>query len=151
MTTRPERDILNDIRLAHGHGDVRLFRQQSGEFWAGRAQVLRDGSVLIRNPTRVHVGFDGLSDLGGWRSVEITPEMVGQRVAVYVALEVKAVTGRVRPAQQQFVDTVRAAGGLAGIVRSAEDAGAVLEGVDTGLTLCSTTAAGAVPVKRSRK
>lgn len=151
MTTRPERDILNDIRLVHGHGDVRLFRQQSGEFWAGQAVTLKDGSVLIRNPYRVHVGFDGLSDLGGWRSVEITPEMVGQRVAVYVALEVKTATGRVRPQQQQFVDIVRAAGGLAGVVRSAEDAGAVLEGVDTGLTLCSTTPAGAVPVKRSRK
>ena len=31
----------------------------------------------------------GSSDLIGWRSVEVTPEMVGKRVAIFAAVEVK--------------------------------------------------------------
>lgn len=130
-----ERDIQNAIRLAHSHGDTRLFRQQSGEYWAGKATHRRDGSIVIQNPIRVHVGFNGLSDLGGWRSVVVTPEMVGQRVAVYVALEVKNERGLVSPDQASFVQQVKEAGGIGAVVRSVEDATYALAGVDRWLTV----------------
>ena len=58
----------------------------------------------------------------GYRSITITPEMVGQQVAVFTSIEVKTPTGRIRPEQQAWLETVQAAGGIAGVARSVEDA-----------------------------
>jgi hypothetical protein len=48
--------------------------------------------------------------------------MVGQRIAVFLSIEVKTPTGRLRPEQRQWLDAVQAAGGIAGVARSVEDA-----------------------------
>ena len=48
--------------------------------------------------------------------------MVGQRVAVFTSLEVKAERGRVSPEQRQWLEAVQAAGGIAGVARSVEEA-----------------------------
>jgi hypothetical protein len=48
--------------------------------------------------------------------------MVGQQVAVFASIEVKTPTGRIRHEQQQWLETVQAAGGIAGVARSVEDA-----------------------------
>ena len=64
----------------------------------------------------------GSSDLIGWRTVTITPEMVGQQVAVFTSIEVKTPTGRLRPEQKLWLSAVQAAGGIAGVARSVEDA-----------------------------
>ena len=67
----------------------------------------------------------GSSDLIGWTIRTVTPEMVGQQVAVFTSIEVKTPTGRLRPEQQQWLDAVQAAGGIAGVARSVEDAQAL--------------------------
>ena len=48
--------------------------------------------------------------------------MVGQRVAVFTSVEVKTATGRVSTEQRQWLEAVQAAGGIAGVARSVEDA-----------------------------
>jgi len=68
------------------------------------------------------VGGTGAADLLGWRTVTVTPEMVGQRIAQFVSLEVKTATGRVRPEQENWRRVVSEAGGVAAVVRSVEDA-----------------------------
>jgi hypothetical protein len=65
--------------------------------------------------------YPGSADLIGWRSVIITPEMLGQRVARFLSLEIKAQTGRVRPDQARWLAAVEAAGGEARIVKSEHD------------------------------
>lgn len=70
------------------------------------------------------------SDRVGWTPIEITPEMVGKTVPVFTSIEMKK--GGYKPsgkaeldhiaAQQRFCDTVTRAGGIAGIVDSAEKA-----------------------------
>jgi hypothetical protein len=40
----------------------------------------------------------------------------------FLAVEVKTTTGRIRPEQQLFIDAVIAAGGVAGVARSVEEA-----------------------------
>jgi hypothetical protein len=71
----------------------------------------------------------GSSDLIGWRTVTITPEMVGTTIAVFTSIEVKTATGRLRPEQQQWLDAVQSAGGIAGVARSVSDAEALLRDV----------------------
>ena len=63
----------------------------------------------------------GSADLIGWRSITITPDMVGNRVAQFVAIEVKTPAGRVSQPQVHFLDRVKSAGGHALVVRSEDD------------------------------
>ena len=117
-----EHQIQNEIRLAIS-GKATLFRNNVGTAWIGDTSKLKDGSVLIRNPRVFHAGLcEGSSDLIGWRSLTITPEMVGQTVAVFAALEVKSKTGRATAGQKNFCQRVTEAGGFAGIVKSPDDA-----------------------------
>jgi len=117
-----EHSIQNEIRLGIS-GKATMFRNNVGTAWIGDATKLKDGSVLIRNPRVFHAGLcEGSSDLIGWRSLTITPEMVGERIAVFAALEVKSKTGRATAGQKNFCNRVIEAGGLAGIVRSLDDA-----------------------------
>ena len=67
----------------------------------------------------------GSSDLIGWRSLTITPDMVGQTVAVFAAIEVKD-RGTPTPEQLHFIAQVQAAGGLAGVARTVAEAEAIL-------------------------
>jgi hypothetical protein len=108
-----ETDLQQRIRLALGLlPDLRLWRNNSGKL-----PDPRTGRWV-----QFGVASPGGSDLIGYRSVTITPDMVGQRVAIFTAIEVKTATGRPTPAQQHFIDHIRAAGGIAAIVRSVAEA-----------------------------
>jgi hypothetical protein len=105
-----EQSIQQHIRIACSTGATRLFRNNTG--------TLKD-----QHGRPVQFGLcKGSADLIGYRSITITPDMVGQQVAVFTSIEVKTPTGRVRPEQQAWLDTVQAAGGIAGVARSVEDA-----------------------------
>ena len=105
-----EQQIQQEIRIACSNGDTRLFRNNTG--------TLRDA-----NGRPVQFGLcKGSADLIGWKRVTVTPDMVGSTVAVFLSIEVKTATGRLRPEQQQWLDVVQAAGGIAGVARSVEDA-----------------------------
>jgi hypothetical protein len=105
-----EQRIQQEIRLALSRGPVRLYRNNTG--------TLRD-----QHGRPVQFGLcKGSADLIGWRTVTITPDMVGQQVAVFTSIEVKSATGRLRPEQRQWLEAVQAAGGIAGVARSVEDA-----------------------------
>ena len=127
-----EHVIQQQILLAHSSGTTRLWRNNVGTGWAGQAtkvtggnlravsQALRPGDVVIRQGRPLHAGLCvGSSDLIGYRQVD--------GIAQFVALEVKSATGRATKEQTQFIDHIQAAGGLAGIARSVEDAAAILQ------------------------
>ena len=69
----------------------------------------------------------GSSDLIGLRSLEITTELVGQRIAQFVALEIKTGSGTVSPEQRAFLLLVQQLGGLGAVCRSIAEAQAVLD------------------------
>jgi hypothetical protein len=136
---KAERDVQNEVLLECGHDGTTLFRQNVGQGWTGEATritrrqtvALQPGDVVVRNARPLLAGLCvGSSDIIGFRSIEITAAMVGQRVAVFTALEVKAAKGRATEAQARFLTNVREAGGIAALVRSAEDAARALHGVD---------------------
>ena len=134
-----EANIQAAIRLALGRlPTVKLFRNNRGKAWlgpatrlaAGQRIIAEPGDVLVRHAQLVEFGLtDGASDLIGLTQVVVTPAMVGQRLAVFTALEVKDFRGRASEAQTNFVRFVREFGGRAGIVRSPEDAASMVGGV----------------------
>lgn len=112
-----ETDLQQRIRLAVGtRTDLRLFRNQVGQL-----PDPRTGRPVQFGLAR------GSADLIGWRTVVVTPEMVGQRIAVFTSIEVKTATGRLTPAQNAWLGAVRSAGGIAGVARSVSDSLHIVE------------------------
>lgn len=108
-----ETAIQQRIRLALGKLPwVRMFRNNVGKLPDPRTGRWVDFGV----------GGKGGGDLLGWRTITVTPEMVGQQVAQFVSLEVKTASGRVRPEQENWRRVVEECGGVAAVVRSEEDA-----------------------------
>lgn len=107
-----EATVLPKVRLALSKLGIINFRNNIGLAWQGPAKD---------QPVRYGLGT-GTSDLIGWRSIEITQDMVGQKIAQFVAVECKRPSGgRITPEQQNFLDRVQEAGGLSGIARSEDD------------------------------
>jgi hypothetical protein len=100
-----EADILRAIMaLLKRHPRVaQCWRQNSGTF----AERNRDGSTrYIRANTQ-----KGMSDIMGVLKDGRT-----------LAIEVKSRVGKMRPGQDEFLQTIRQAGGVAGVCRSVDDA-----------------------------
>lgn len=107
-----ETDLQQRIRLALGTSpNLRLFRNQVGSL-----PDPRTGRLVTFGLAK------GSADLIGWRTITITPDMVGRQLAVFTSIEVKTRTGRVRPEQHAWLTAVTGAGGIAGIARSVQDA-----------------------------
>ncbi len=114
---------MRTIELALGKlPHVKIFRNNVGMGWIGKSKNI-NGNVIIADARALHAGLcEGSSDLIGWTTVEITPDMVGKKIAVFTAIEVKAEGGRVSPKQRNFLDVVKQSGGIAGIASSPEGA-----------------------------
>ena len=110
-----EQELQQRIRLELGTGPVRLWRNNVGALRDERGRLVTYGLCK------------GSSDLIGLRQVLIGPEHLGQTLAVFTAIEVKAPGGRLREEQQSFLMQVKRMGGLARVVHSLEEARDVLD------------------------
>lgn len=125
-----EHALQNGIRNALA-GRALIFRANVGKAWQSNdvvkvprqmPVVMGPRDVLLKNARPFETGLPpGFADLFGLVAVEITPDMVGQKLAVFTALEVKD-GARVSPLQRNFINAVNDNGGRAGVVRSVEDA-----------------------------
>ena len=108
-----ETALQNYIRLAVGsRPDVRLFRNAVG----------------FDNERKVRYGLaPGSPDLVGWKTVTITKDMVGKRIAQFLGIEVKTADGRVELEQAAFIEALQKAGGLGGFARSVDQAKEIVE------------------------
>lgn len=106
-----ETNIQQKCRIEASACGARVFRNNRGLF------MTLDGARKVRAGLEV----PGSSDLIGWKSVTITPDMVGKTVAVFCAPEVKRPGQYPTKDQERFIGNVNAAGGIAGVVRSPED------------------------------
>lgn len=118
----PAAALQNRIRLAVSQLGGRLFGVTVGKFWTGYlVRRLDNGDVVLRSARIVNVGVKGMSDLAGWIPVTITPDMVGQTVAVRLDIEVKT-TDSASAEQFAWIEAVRKSGGRAGVARSPDEA-----------------------------
>lgn len=112
----------------------RKTREQSETSWAAtllspftswkKRKAWPVGSVLVRRnncgawinaegrPIKYGLGT-GTADYVGFKSIVITPEMVGQRFAQFVSIEAKRRDVKLGPLQQLWFDTVALNGGIA--------------------------------------
>lgn len=122
-----ETNIVRDMLLALPR-NVRLFRNNVGTGWAGRIVHQTPQRITIDFPRPLHAGLcTGSSDLIGWTTVTITPDMVGQQIAVFTAVEAKkSATAKRSPEQVNFIEVVKKSGGFAGIAYDRESLNQIL-------------------------
>ncbi|MGB4498522.1 MAG: VRR-NUC domain-containing protein [Methylococcaceae bacterium] len=108
--------IQNTMLPAISHGNVRVFRNNVGALKTETGQLVRFG--LEKSS----------SDLIGFRSIKITPDMVGKTIAQFVSIEIKTEKGKPTDGQKRWLDMILKFGGIAGIARSIDEAKELLKG-----------------------
>ena len=104
MTT--EKDIERLLILHASQCGSTLFKNNVGKLRDERGNLVTFGLCK------------GSSDLIGWTPITITPDMVGSKIAVFTAVEVKKNKfGKYRATKEQkhFISAVKANGGMAGV------------------------------------
>lgn len=125
-----ENEVQQKVQIEAAYHGCKLMRNNSGACKDSTGRLIRFG---LGNISKSHSDRIKSSDLVGFTTVIITPDMVGKRVAVFTALEVKASdwefssTGRER-AQLAFIDWVKAHGGIASFIHNAEHVRDILKG-----------------------
>lgn len=106
-----ESKISKDIRLSITENlpNCTIFRNNTGRLKTDTGRVVTFGLTV------------GSSDLIGWTTATITPDMVGQKVAIFTAIEVKTEKGKVKEQQEKFINNVINSGGIAKVVRSPDE------------------------------
>lgn len=126
-----EIELMKEIQTLWSQTQGRLFRNNIGMGWTGQrvtvtrtqSVVVGPGDVLLRNARPFHAGLcEGSSDLIGWKSILITPEMVGKPFAQFAAVETKSPKGRATDEQRQFLHVVDSVGGFSVLAKKIEDA-----------------------------
>ena len=118
---KSESEIQQAIQLEAPKMGVTLLRNNSGAFKDETGRLVRYGLGQISN-TQPYKS----SDLIGWTEVVVTPEMVGQRIAIFTAVEIKrqswkATKDEREEKQRNFINWIKARGGIAGMVNSVDD------------------------------
>lgn len=98
-----------------GHQFVKLYRNNRGVAFQGEHTV------------RYGVGPNGYPDWVGYRTLTVTPDMVGKNFAQFLAIEAKQPKRKADDHQQKVIDTIVADGGVAGVATSADEARAIWE------------------------
>lgn len=126
MNSMNETNIQRSIRMVVSRmTKAVLFRNNVGTGWVGKARQVQDKSgVFIQDARPLHAGLlKGSSDLIGWTVVEITPEMIGRKMAIFTAIETKkSERSRRSPEQMQFIKVAHDSGAIAGFCTTPDDA-----------------------------
>ena len=119
-----EAAVQQNVRLQASEQDDLLWRNNQGACYDESGRLIRYG--LGNDSAQVNKRIKS-SDLIGITKVVVTPDMVGQVIGVFTAIEVKASTWKPRPsdqrvaAQGRFIDVVREYGGIAGFATSGDE------------------------------
>lgn len=126
-----EHEIQNKIRVHISENQLAtLFRANVGEAWTGnKIERTFDGNLIIYHPRRLSTGLPpGFPDLFGFKTITITPDMIGKNIAVFAFLEVKQPGKKPTEKQTHMIDFLIVHGAIGGVARSTEDANQLLRG-----------------------
>lgn len=131
--SRSEANVSGDAAIEASRMGAVSFRNNVGSAWAGRKvkEYTKGGKryAVIENPRWIKFGLtEGSADRIGWKTVTITADMVGSKIAQFLSLEVKAAKGVAREKQVKWHNAVCDAGGLSGFVRCKDDVVRVING-----------------------
>ena len=105
-----EQELQNRIRVTLSEYGV-VFRTNAGKYWQGKRVWCEQFGEYVLKDIRPVAGLpEGFSDT----------LFIGQDKVAFI--EIKTPRGRVRPAQENFINVMRSYGHRAGIARSVEDA-----------------------------
>lgn len=119
-----ESAAASHIRLDAAYLGVDMWRNNNGAFQDATGRWVRYG---LCNESAAQAKLVKSSDLIGVTPVTITPDMVGQVIGVFTAVETKPTGWHLIPsddrglAQQKFHDIVKKAGGFAGFASTVAD------------------------------
>lgn len=127
-----ETSLTNAILTAHGaRPDLRIWRNETSGVWVGKpAGYTAQGDLILRGARQIQAGLcKGSADLIGLHAHVVTADDVGSTFGQFVAAEVKRPEARGPTVEQSsFLETVKRMGGIAGVVRSAQDLEHLLNG-----------------------
>lgn len=128
---KKETNIMKLIMVKLSSIGFTMFRNNTAQAYVGNRAIhikkdgsypCKSGDIIVQQGRILHAGLTkGSSDLIGWKTIIVTPEMVGQKIAIFTAVEVKTQIGRATPEQKIFISNVENAGGIAKIMRSPDD------------------------------
>jgi len=126
-----ETNLMRLIMVSLSKRGFRMFRNNTGKAYVGNSYVriaksgmhfIEQGDMIIKSPRIFHAGLiKGSSDLIGWKTTEITQDMVGKKIAIFTAVEVKTPRGKPSDEQINFINQVNNNGGIATIMKSEND------------------------------
>lgn len=118
---KSESEIQQLIRLESPKLGVTLLRNNQGGFKDETGRLVRFG-LGNESPNQPFKS----SDLIGWTEIIVTEEMIGQRLAIFTAIEVKS--EKWKPSkdereekQNNFIKWVKSRGGIASMVNTVEE------------------------------
>lgn len=124
-----ESNIMRAMMLACSENGATVFRHNVGLGWSGRLISHTPEKTILANARPLHAGLQrGAGDIIGWKTVTITPDMVGKQIAVFASIEAKTKSGKPSQEQTNWIGAVRKAGGFAGIARDSDEAIQILNG-----------------------
>lgn len=112
----PEKKIINKI-LSELPDNKRLFRINAGRGWQGTVIKHTGTELILKNPRPFYGAPDGWPDLAGWETIEITPEMVGTKIAVFTGEEIKTGRQKLRDTQKSLGGIILKMGGIFRVIR----------------------------------
>ena len=105
-----EKNLINEF-LSNLPENMRMFRTNSGMAWAGKS-TLKGEFRIIKNARPFWGLPEGWPDLTGWTEIEITPDMIGQKIAVFTAVEAKTGSLKLSEKQNRFKEIIEKMGGI---------------------------------------
>lgn len=93
--------------------------------------VIRGRFIAYGIPTPAHGRRENDDDMAGgdrlgFRQITITPEMVGQKIAIFLSIEEKTVTDTIKPNQKKWHNFVISEGGISEIWKEKKDGSIVV-------------------------
>lgn len=126
-----EHELQNEIRVHLSRNQLgTFFRANVGSGWTGKT-IIRESPDCLRilHPHPFSTGLPGgFPDLFGFREITITPEIVGTKLAVFCALEIKTPHGGLRRKQRLTLEWMAQNHCYCGVARSVNDAERILSG-----------------------